>query len=278
MTDFDLFNHALQKYEKTTKKNTIKNIDKGSTLSCVHSELVTEKGATICTDCGEEINRKITHNKEWRYYGQGDTRHMSDPNRVQMRKTEERSIFKDVEGLGFSEKVVSKANHIYSEVTDGKIFRGNSRKSIVFACIYHAFKMYGKPQAHGKLMQIFRLNRRTGLQGMKYVSLNAPKKSNIRTTYITPMDLMEDIMKRFSATENHKKEVKNLYEKIKNKSSRLNRSRPQSVASGLVYYWICLKKKDISLKEFTQKVDLSELTVNRIAKEISEVLGTPDII
>lgn len=276
MTDFDLFNHALEEYEKTTKKTTQKeNIEHAN---CPHTEVITEKGATICTECGEEIARKITHNKEWRYYGQGDNKRSSDPNRVQMRKTEERSIFKDVETLGFSEKVVTKANQIYSEVTNGKIFRGNSRKSIVFACIFHAFKMQGKPQAHSQLIETFGLNRRTGLQGMKYVSLNAPKKSNIRTTYITPMDLIEDIMKQFGATEVQKTEVKNLYKKIKNKSSRLNRSRPQSVASGLVYYWICARQKDISLKEFTKKVDLSELTVNRIAKEISDVLGTPDVI
>jgi transcription initiation factor TFIIIB Brf1 subunit/transcription initiation factor TFIIB len=85
--------------------------------------------------------------------------------------------------------------------------------------------------------------------------------------------LVEEIMDKFSATRDQKDEVINLYKRIKNRSSRLNRSRPQSVASSIVFYWICLTKKDITLKEFTSKVSLSELTISKIAKEIANVLG-----
>jgi len=240
--------------------------------------MTTEKGIDVCTDCGEEITKKIQHTKEWRYYGQADSRHSSDPNRVQIRKSEERTIYKDVENMGFSDKIVSEANKIYFQVTQGQIFRGNSRKSIVFACIFHSYKLSGKPQSHEKLIDVFNLNRKTGLKGLKHVNLYAPKNSSIRTTYITPINLVEEIMDKFNATPEQKIEVTKLYNQIKNKSSRLNRSRPQSVSSGLIYYWICTQKKGITLKQFTKKVSLSELTVNKIAKEIADVLGTPDVI
>lgn len=278
MSEFTLFKQALKKYEQTKASDEEFSSEKGHETSCSHDNVITEKSVTVCVDCGEEIQQKISHNKEWRYYGQNDTKRISDPNRVQLRKTEERSIFKDVENLGFSENIIAKANKIYAQVTKGKIFRGNSRKAIVFACIFHAYKMSGKPQSHERLIRIFNLNRKTGLRGLKYVNLYAPKDSKIRTTYITPINLVDEIMEQFSATTEQKQEVIELYRKIKNKSSRLNRSRPQSVASGIVYYWICMKKKDISLKDFTEKVTLSELTVNKIAKEIAEVLGTPDMI
>jgi transcription initiation factor TFIIIB Brf1 subunit/transcription initiation factor TFIIB len=253
-----------------------KNPENSST--CVHDNVIIEKGVGVCVECGEEINQKITHEKEWRYYGQSDNKHSSDPNRVQMRKTEERSIFKDVENLGFSESIIAKANKIYAQVTQGKIFRGNSRKAIVFACVFHAYKISGKPQSHERLIQIFNLNRKTGLRGLKYVNIYAPKESKIRTTYISPISLIDEIMQKFTATQEQKDEVGKLYEQIKNKSSKLNRSRPQSVASGLVFYWICLKKKEISLKEFAKKVILSELTISKIAKEIAEILQTPNIV
>ncbi len=81
-----------------------------------------------------------------------------------------------------------------------------------------------------------------------------------------------------NSTPDQKKEVINLYARIKNRSSKLNRSRPQSVAAALTYYWIRKKKLDISLKDFAKKVDLSELTINKNAKEVALVLGTPDII
>ena len=276
MSDFALFNQALENYKKM--KNEEVDLPEENKGSCGHENVICEKGVSVCVDCGEEIYHKITNEKEWRYYGHSEIKNASDPNRSQIRKIEERSIFKDVENLGFSESIISKANQIYTQVTQGKIFRGNSRKAIVFACVFHAFKMSGKPQSHERLIQIFNLNRKTGLRGLKYVNLYAPKDSKLRTTYITPINLVGEIMEKFSATKDQKDEVISLYEKIKNKSSRLNRSRPQSVASGLVFYWICMKRKDISLKDFAKKVILSELTVNKIAKEIAEVLETPNII
>ena len=194
--------------------------------------------------------------------------------RMQSRKNDERGIYRDVENLGFKDHIVEAANRTYAQVTKGKIFRGNSRKAIVFACIFHAYKMSGTPLSHERLINIFKLSKKTGLRGLKYVNLHAPKDSDIRTTYITPINLIEEIMDRFGATDEHIKEVKDLYSRIHNRSSKLNRSRPQSVAAGLTFYWICKRGKDITLKEFTKKVALSELTINKIAREIALVLET----
>ena len=244
---------------------------------CKHLNNTHEKGVYICMDCGQEIVHTLQNSKEWRYYGQTDNKHSMDPNRVQIRKMEERNIFRDVENLGFSEKIINEANKIYFQVTQGQIFRGNSRKAIVFACIFHAYKLSGKPQTHEKLINVFNLNRKIGLKGLKHVNLHAPKTSTIRTTYITPINLVDEIMDKFSATNEQKIEVSKLYSQIKNKSSKLNRSRPQSVASGLVYFWICNTKQNISIKQFSKKVNLSELTVNKISQEISDVINSENI-
>lgn len=312
MSDFALFDKALQEYEKvkhndlpeTIKNKKVSNVEmtsktrlkqvkrrlkakkklekekhlKANNDECSHENTIVDKGCTICTDCGEEISQKISQCKEWRYYGQVDTKHMSDPNRVHMRKTEERGIFKDVENFQFSENIVAQANQLYAQVTRGKIYRGDSRKSIIFACIFHAYKINNKAQSHKQLLGVFGLDRKLGLHGLKLVNLNAPRGSNIRTTYITPIHLVEEIMNNFSATIEQKKEVIELYNQIKNKSSRLNRARPQSVGAALVYYWICLTNKDISLKKFTEKVNLSELTVSKLAREIEKVRDTPGVV
>lgn len=266
--DFKIFKKALVKYEKDKDTNKIK-IEIGD---CQHAKTFLESGTTICEDCGEEIKHKMIHGKKF-----------VDSSRVQARKSDEKSIYKDVENLGFSEKTLIKANKMYAQITNGKIFRGNRRKGIVFACVFHTLKREGQPMSHDHLINIFSLNRKIGLSGLKYVSLNAPKEANIRTTYITPLHLIDEIMDQFPAREEqlkdtYKKEVKELYTQIHNKSSKLNRSRPKSVASSLVYYWICKTKKNISLKHFIEKVGLSELTITKIAKEIATVLKTPDII
>lgn len=276
MSDYSLFEDALKAYET---KSCIDNedIDIKNTI-CPHTNIIDDNGFICCSDCGFELDKSIYQEKEWRYYGNSDNKRSSDPNRVHIRKLEERNIFKDVENMGFSDKIVYLANQIYLQVTNGQIFRGNSRKSLIFACIFHSFKINNIPQTHEKLLATFEISRKSALRGIKYVNLNTPKDSLIHTTYITPINLVEEIMDKFSATPSQKNEVFELYNKIKNKSSKINRSRPQSVSSGLIFYWIVQKNLDISLKEFANKTDLSELTILKLAKEIGEVLKTPLIL
>jgi transcription initiation factor TFIIIB Brf1 subunit/transcription initiation factor TFIIB len=249
------------------------------TNKCRHINTVKENTNTnICEDCGQIISNDISYDKEWRYYGASDTKHMSDPNRCHMRKINERTIYNDVTGLGFSDKIIMIANKLYDQVTNKKIYRGSSRRAIVFACIFHAYKLENNPQNHEHLIEIFNINRKSGLRGLKHVNLYAPKNSPIRTTYITPENLIKDIMEQFDAPSKQIDEVIDIYKSIKNKSSILNRSRPQSVASGLVRYYILIKHKDISINEFREKVKLSVSTIDRIVKEIASILKTDHLI
>lgn len=276
MSDFTLFEQALAVYENT--KVLEEEITNKNENICIHSDLVDENGVVICLECGEQVRKNIMHEKEWRFYGHSDSKRTSDPNRVQIRKSEDRNINKDVENMGFSETIVAEANKIYCDVTKGQIYRGDSRKAVIFACIYHAYKISGKCQIPKNLMETFGLNKKSSLKGLKIVSNKAPKNSPIHTTTITAIHHIHDVMDKFEATPAQKKEVIELYKKTKNRSSKLNRARPQSVASALTYYWICKKGLDISLKKFAQKADLSELTINKNAKEVSLVLGTPEIM
>lgn len=279
MTDFILFEKALDEYNKLENKNVTSDDnddilpEKNINDDCFHKNIINENGVTICYDCGIQIEKTIFQDKEWRFYGNSDNKRHSDPNRVHIRKIDDKSIYKDVENMGFNDKIIILANQIYMEVTKGQIFRGNSRKALVFSCVFHSLKIHGKPQSHEKLIKIFDLTKKIGLKGLKYVNLNASKDSLIHTTYITPINLIEDIMDKFEATKEHKIEVIKLYNKIKNKSSKINRSRPQSVSASLIYYWICYKNIDICIKDFAKRVDLSELTIVKISKEISDILG-----
>lgn len=281
MSEFELFEEALAKYETNNKiqddDDENLSLSEETNIVCSHCDIIDENGIISCLECGEQIQKTIMHEKEWRFYGHSDSKRTSDPNRVQMRKSEDRNINKDVENMGFSDIIVSKANEIYMQVTKGQIFRGDSRKAVIFACIYHAYKIAGKCQTPKNLMETFGLNKKSSLKGLKIVNIHAPKDSPIHRTPITPIHHIGEIMDKFAATPDQKREVINLYIKTKNRSSKLNRSRPQSVGASVVYYWICTKKIDISLKKFAQKADLSELTISKNAKEVAEILGNLEI-
>ena len=286
MSDYSLFDDALKEYENQNIEKSLKLSDvceekiddKDEMDGCEHTNVCEDNGFISCSDCGIEMNKNIYQDKEWRYYGQSDNKRTSDPNRVHIRKMEDRNIFKDVENMGFSDKIVHHANQIYLQVTDGQIYRGGSRKSLIFASVFYSYRVNKIPQTHEKLLATFEISRKSALKGLKQVSLKTPKDSKLHTTYITPINLVDEIMDKFSATPQQKAEVANLYEKIKNKSSTINRSRPQSIACGVIFAWICMKNLDISIKEFASKTNLSELTILKIARDIANILNIPIII
>jgi transcription initiation factor TFIIIB Brf1 subunit/transcription initiation factor TFIIB len=242
---------------------------------CDHIDIVNDNGIVSCIDCGIELSKIVSYEKDWRYYGSDDTRKNSDPNRCHIRKIEDKSIFKDVENFGFSEKVVNTANDMYIKVTDGKIYRGSSRKAIIFGCIFHSIKLNGKMFSCESLRSIFNLEKKIILKGLKHVSLNSPKNDLFINRYITPIELVNEYITKFTHVEEDKTEIEKIYEKIKNKSSIINRSRPQSIASSLIYYYFCEKNgsNNFSIKDFIKKIKLSELTVHKISKEIKRVLS-----
>ena len=46
----------------------------------------------------------------------------------------------------------------------------------------------------------------------------------------------------------------------------------------IITRFILIKKKNISMEYFKQKVNLSELTINRIVKEIAKILGNKELM
>jgi transcription initiation factor TFIIIB Brf1 subunit/transcription initiation factor TFIIB len=265
MSDFDILDQLIESFSNDCDINKInENIitEKKESSVCTHSRYVTEKD-DICVDCGQILDSSSLKNTQ---------RLISDQNRLQIRRDVEKTIYNDVTGMGFSDKIVNTANDIYMAVTEGSIKRGASRKGFVFACIFYAYKLHGVPCSYDLLVNTFRLKRRICSRGIRFLNLYSPKNLDIKSTNITPLNLIDGIMSNFGANAEQKKEVVELYDRISNRSSKLNRSRPQSVASSLVYYWMCKNNIGVSIKEFIKRISLSELTINKLTKEITSVL------
>ena len=240
---------------------------------CLHKNISNDNGVEICTDCGIEIYKELSFDPEWRFYGDNDTKHSSDPSRCHIRKSDDRNIYKDIEKYDLPFPIRESANSSYLEVTNGKIRRGNYRRAIIFACIFNAYKNTGDPKNPDTLREQFGLTKKDVSKGLTYYNLN--KKDKAKTPiYISPKSFIPVIMAKFNANEFHIEKVSSLYEKINNRSSLLNRSNPQSVISGLIFYYFRLIGGNISSLNFSKMVKLSEITVIRLAKNISELLHT----
>jgi len=117
-----------------------------------------------------------------------------------------------------------------------------------------------------RFIDILGITRKVALRGIKTVTLNAPKEQT-EDVDLTPSIIMR-IMEKFQTTQAQKTEVLALHNSVKNRSSKLNRARPHSVASGLIYYWIQKNNKGISLSDFSKQVCLSGLTIMKVMNEI----------
>lgn len=167
MNDFQLFNQLLSDTPDPTESTAVS--------ACEHPSLINSEGSTLCSSCGMEVTKKITYDKEWKYYGMNDTKHSSDPSRCYIRKSKERTIHQDIPHLDISEHIKDTANDIYNEVCKEKIHRGAFRKAIVFAAVFHAYKLDGNPQSCNHLIKIFKIKRKNGLKGLKYINEHLPR-------------------------------------------------------------------------------------------------------
>lgn len=243
--------------------------------TCKHTQSICDnKNNIVCDTCGLQLNKNISFEKD-RYYGSNDCKFKKDPTRCSFRKeTSSKGLLPDCERFNLPKAILLDANMIYEHLSQNNIYRGKKRKGIIFACIYQAYKMNDQPKSCENLIKLLNIEQNTALRGLKYshthLEMNKYKIENKQKTNSNSSieDLIEEIMKEFDATLNQVNEVKELYKSLIVKSSLLNRSRPVSVACGLIKYYII--SKGIYIPEiFDCKIKLSNMTLLRIEREIN---------
>jgi transcription initiation factor TFIIIB Brf1 subunit/transcription initiation factor TFIIB len=240
---------------------------------CLHESIINEGGIDICVNCGETIQLE-TFDTEWRYYGDNDSSKSYDPSRCQYRKVQDKGIKIDLEKLGFSREIIDKADYYYQKVTKEDIKRSKIRKGIMFACVLYSYKFIKKHITTEELDDIFKIGRRNMSKGLTYFKTRIPKDEliNLDSEYITAEHYIPSILEKFNVKQEHVKYVLSLYKQLNDKSILINTSNPQSVSSGLVYYFLKKLNIDITPSKFGKMVSLSEITISRISNEIEDIL------
>lgn len=264
MTDSDLqlLEQAMNAYDQQTITTTNNN-------KCQHLNTESHDGIIICANCCVELDQLATCDKEWRFRGGRN----ADPSRTQVRKDSEKSIKGDLEHLHFSEKMISVADKIFTEATDGGTRRGDSRMSIVLGALYFAHKIAGTPLNHSRLSNLLSVEKKDAMSGIAYILDNSPKTSAVHWLNTNSQHIVDETMNKFGATRSQREEVSKLFSSIEHGSSYLKRSRAGSVAAATVYYWIrSHPKMKITLQEFSKRVNYSAVTISKLTKEIDLVL------
>lgn len=227
---------------------------------CNHTGKERFRGISICIDCGEEFPDDFDTEKECKFLK------ASESNGRQVRRVYDKSIYKDIESFDIPHDIQLKANEYYTKVSDGKIFRGQSRKAVIFSCVFVAYKKTEQPQSIERLQQLFKINKKTVSRGIKLVGMSMQDKNS--KLFLNVEDIIPEILKCFDSSIVVLQEILALYAQIKNRSSTLNRSRPRSTAAALIYYYMKTKNITFSDKLFCFNVKLSKLTILKLYHEI----------
>lgn len=244
---------------------------------CEHLNTSNVDGSTVCLNCGVKIDELLLDN-ETRYYGVSDTRYASDPSRHNQRRNEERSLYADLEPLGFPQEIIERANTYYKKIIENKIYRAGNRLSIVFACTYYAYTDMQESRDPNELARQFKLDKKGISNGFKTFSHVFRKRPDKK--YMDAMDLVPKLLSELNIDKVRQKtcfdDIKTIYDFVQSKSRTFNSSNPRSIAAGLVYYYLKLNGVNITRVEFSRVVKLTDITFTRIATDTHKVLGNKD--
>lgn len=233
---------------------------------CLHQQTMNMDGISVCISCGIQLEEELL--EEQYYFGgnKGVPRHNN-------RKESERSLYSDLEIRGFPQKIIERADEYYKKIIENKIYRSKNRIAIVFACVFYAYIDYDQPQSAQELAKKFSLDRKGTSSGFK--SFAQVFRNNREKRHIDAMDLIPKILSDLGI-QDQKVYVEDLY-KIYNHSIRnsisIRTAIPQSVAAGMVYYYLKLKDFPINKTDYSKIVKLTEITFIKVANDFAEVIG-----
>jgi hypothetical protein len=247
---------------------------------CPHTEVFHDASTVICKKCYQEIHTETVS---------GTCDFKSDSNRCKFQKKHVKSIEDDIVMLNLPRDVVERADELYKEVskTVGKrknmdaegnykphIFRKNTRKSIIVACVALALDEQNTPIDLTKMGKRMNLQHRQINSGYSTVTLALGKKKYQRK-YFTPIDKIPDILSGYRMRKGRLDEMRFIYKKVAPLSLLIKTSKIDSVAVAVVYYYsLTVKDVDLKLADFATKTNVSPATIIRIVRDIDRIMKT----
>ena len=248
-------------------------------VECEHkNSFETDDGVNVCKDCGCEITI-IDFQPEWRYYGVSDNRITKDPSRCHRSKESTRGgidkVFQDVKLGHLPLAIRRRAEQKYKKIVGDDTVRGRGRKAIVAACLLYTFRDEGDIRTSDEIRSLFGLTKQEMADGLTRYHASFPED---RVKNIKPADLIRRIMHLSKIHFSHYKHILHIAKKLEGVDATLNRSSPQSVASAIVYLYLCLSPEIKNMMGFTKtkfarEVGLSDITISKLVKKAADIIG-----
>jgi len=180
----------------------------------------------------------------------------------------ELQILPELEGFKYTEEVKAEITMMFQEVTQGLTKRNKPRRAIIFCCIVNVCKKHGVVFDQNALKAKLEITDRNINTAMKDVTLLIGKASSA----ITIEDVIKTIMKAFDLRRELFDAIMAIYHNCKRISVLFNSAKPETVAAGLVYYYLMRHLEDFDQEGYFEKSNVSKDTIIAVYEEIKTVL------
>jgi transcription initiation factor TFIIIB Brf1 subunit/transcription initiation factor TFIIB len=236
-----------------------------SLAECAHPYTTRSNGQTHCRDCGEAI---LSFCKE-------DTSYFDDASVVLITdRKAPKSIRKELDLLALPDEIKDRADRIYAYKVGDNTYRANVRQEVKFCCIFEAYKEAGIIRDPNEIAQMLGIKRKGMSRGiMRCSSLFTGKANTSEQVPLTALDLVPEMLNRcgVQADESHLDDMARIYTYAKDRSELLNRSKPQSIAAALIFYYLSnmVLDRKIPKNEIAKNCGISVMTLNKLSSDFT---------
>nr|QBK86649.1 MAG: transcription initiation factor IIB [Marseillevirus LCMAC102] len=256
-------------------KDCGENLDKTQLSACDHENTFEDgNGLFICKKCHTEFEN-FDFTPEWSFYRDKDFSFSKDPARCHRTYFPGRGLEKVFEEhkINIPEAIRTQVEMKYDKIVGPKTVRGKGRKAIIAACLFHAYQEFGQFRTSDYVRNLFKLSKKNMSNGLSEYYKIYPLA---RTQHTRPEDLLRWILILTNINQSHYRKIVQISRYLENSSSLLKRSSPQSVASAIVYFYLCLNptyKNQLGLtkNKFAEQALLSDITVTKLVKEAANI-------
>ena len=236
------------------------------------------------TRCGMPINALLPQSSLGTVIGYSYSSNTADARKIRNFNTwngmpyKERSLFnvfniisQRCEHADLPKCIIEESKILYKSISNKKISRGDNRKGLIAATVYHACKNKNVPRSTKEIANIFDIKIGVMTKGIKqfYDLYNSIHKKNIKNkTPTQPVDFIE----RFSSLLNLPDNVCELSKSIAIKAFEKKltyENTPPSIAVGCIYIACILLEYPCNKKTISKKCKISEVTINKCYKKLN---------
>lgn len=184
-------------------------------------------------------------------------------------KIKDATILAELSSFRFSDEIKLKITLLYQKATGGKTKRNTPRRAIIFCCIVSVCKDNGLTFDEAAMQKTLDIKVKDINKAIKDI------EPNIKTK---PIDIgIEDVIKRMIYDLNLRDEclrdILIILEKCKRDSMLFNSAKNETLAAGLMYYYLETNLNEFNRELFFEKVKISTSATHAVADEIKQLVS-----